>query len=61
MASSFLLLQLALLPLNPAAMAFPGIIEFAPSFMPSKLYLEKSRSLGSGTGATEACAQDTPG
>lgn len=39
MASSLLFLQLVLL-LNPAATAFPEIIEFALFFMPSKLCLE---------------------
>lgn len=46
MASSFLLLQLVLLPPNPAATAFPEIIEFAPSFVPSKLCLENQSLWG---------------
>lgn len=33
-------MQLVLLPPNPAATAYPEIIEFAPSFIPSKLGLE---------------------
>lgn len=44
MASSFFLLQPALP--NPAATAFLEIIEFAPSFMPSKLCLENQSLWG---------------